>query len=337
MKRAPLAAAGLLAILVITLWLFRLPVLDSLGMIVHGAFGDKFGWSRTAVKSTPLLLTGLGMVVAWRAGMYNIGGEGQFVIGGLLGAWVAKMLLASSGLPPKLVTVAILVACSVGGAGYAWLAGWLHLKRGVQVVIGTILLNFIALQALGWAVSGPLQEAKGGLPLTDELPDSVLLAKWDPQTDLHAGVLIALLMAVGLYIFLFRTRAGFRLRVAGQSVRLARATRIDASGTQMQAMLLSGALCGLAGGVQYLGLGGQLGMGFSENWGFLGIPVALVGGLHPLLVIVSAGFFGALFAGSENMARFATAGPTLVYVIQGAAVLGFVAVQSLSKRSEATS
>ncbi|AIE87641.1 ABC transporter, permease protein [Fimbriimonas ginsengisoli Gsoil 348] len=298
----------------------------------HGAFGDKFGWSRTAVKSIPLLLTGLGMVVAWRAGMYNIGGEGQFVVGGVLGCVVAKAMLKAASLPPFLVTIGILAGCAVGGAVWAYLAGWLYVKRGVEVVISTILLNFVALQLLGWAVSGPLQEGKGQLPLTDLLPDAVMLPRFDRQTDLHAGVFLAIVMAFIVWGFLYFTKAGFRLRVVGDNAQVARANRIDAKRMQLVAMLISGALCGLAGGVEYTGTAGQLGSGFSQQWGFIGIPVALLGGLHPLLVMLSAGYFGALFAGSENLARFTPAGTTLIYVIQAAAVLGFVGVRALMRR-----
>jgi simple sugar transport system permease protein len=118
---------------------------------------------------------------------------------------------------------------------------------------------------------------------------------------------------------------------------MARASRIDAGKVQIQAMLISGALCGLAGGVEYVGIAGQLGTDFSQQWGFLGIPVALLGALHPLACIASAVLFGSLFAGSENLARFTNAGATLVYVIQAVAVLGYVGIKAyLDSRKPAT-
>jgi len=334
--RATVTVIGLVLVLVLTLLAFRLPVFDSLKLIAEGAFGDKFGLSRTAIKTTPLLLTGLGMVVAWRAGMYNIGGEGQFIVGGLSGAWLAKSLiggpLATAGPAGQIL---LLVVCALGGAAWAWLAGWLFVKRGVEVVISTILLNFIALQLLSWAVNGPLQEAKRQLPLTDPLPEALMLAKFDRQMDVHSGVLLALLVAVGVYVYLFLTKGGFQLRLVGENPKVARSYHINPDRTHLRAMLISGALCGLAGGVEYVGLSGQLGSGFSQQWGFLGIPVALLGGLHPLLVVLSATYFGALFAGSENLARFTTAGTTLIYVIQAAAVLGFVGLNALADRRPA--
>jgi len=331
--RAALFPIGLLAVLVLTLCVFRLPILDSLKLLFSGAFGDKFAWSRTAVKSTPLLLTGLGMVVAWRGGMYNIGGEGQFIVGGVFGASVAKFtVFVPHPLHGWVSTILILVACVVGGAAWAWLAGWLYVRRGVEFVISTILLNFVALQFLGYCASGPLQEMKKQVPLTDSLPDSVMLPKLSRQMDVHLGVAIAILVAGLTYVYLFRTRPGYRLRLVGESTRMARANRIDVGKARIQAMVVSGALCGLAGGVEYLGMASQLGSGFSQQWGFLGIPVALLGGLHPLLCIGSAGVFGALFAGSEDLARFTTAGSTLVYVIQAVAVLGYVGIKAYTDK-----
>jgi len=323
----------LLLILVVTLALFRLPVVDSLKLLFAGSFGDQYGWSRTAVKSTPLLLTGLGMVVAWRGGMYNIGGEGQFIVGGLCGAAVAKWCVFSAHpLPVGLGTALILTACVLGGAGYAWLAGWLYIRRGVEVVISTILLNFIALQVLGYACSGPLQEVKKQVPLSDALPDTWMLHKLNRQMDVHSGVFMALGVALAVYVLLFRTKLGYKIRLVGENARMARANRLDVDRSRLTAIVLSGALCGFAGGIEYMGMAGQVGAGFSQQWGFLGIPVALLGGLHPLICLGSATVFGALFAGSENLARFTQAGATLVYVIQAVTVLGYVGIKAVSDR-----
>jgi simple sugar transport system permease protein len=267
------------------------------------------------------------MVVAWRAGVYNIGGEGQLLMGALLGAALAKFIVPT-GLPGPIGCGLILVASMVGGAGWATLASWLSIRRGVEVVIGTILLNFVAIQLLNWAVAGPLQEAKHTVPLTDALPEAWMLPKLSRQLDVNFGSVIAILFAVAVSVFLFRTVAGYQLRLVGESPRTARAYQVSPTLAKYRAMAWSGALCGLAGGLDYAGVAGQIGNGFSQQWGFLAIPVALLGALHPLGVIPSAIYFGALFAGSENLARFTPAGTTIVFVIQGAAVLTFVAVRS---------
>lgn len=331
MKRAAITIVGLATILILTLLVFNLPLANSLGFLAKGAFGDKFAIARTILKTVPLTLTGLGILVAWRAGMYNIGGEGQFIVGGIAGAWMAKSALQAN-LPAPAITVLILVACMAGGAGWAGIAAWMQVKRGVEVVISTILLNFVAIQLLNYVAAGPLQEAKKQLPLTDLLPAQVMLPKFDRQTDLHAGIFIVLAAVALVYVYLFLTKGGFRLRLVGENPRVARANLVNAHSVQFRAMLLSGALCGLAAGVEYTALAGQLGAGFSQNWGFLAIPVALLSNLHPLLLLLSALYFGALFSGSENLARFTTAGTTLIYVIQAAAVLGFVALRSIADK-----
>jgi simple sugar transport system permease protein len=319
-------AVGLVLVLVLTLAVFGLPVGPSLALIGEGAFGDKFAIARTLVKATPLVLTGLGMVVAWKGGMYNIGGEGQYIIGAMFAATVVKGVLPN---PHPLYGPLILVAAVVGGAGYGLLAGWLYVARGVEVVISTILLNFVAVQLLRYAVTGPLQEAKRQVPESDLVPKALALAKFDRQMDLHIGTFIALAMVVVVWLFLFYTRAGYRIRLVGDNRNVARANFIPAGRVQLLSMAVSGGLCGLAGGIEYLGPAGQLGFNFPQDWGFLGIPIALLAGLNPAGVVPAAIYFGALFAGSDNLARYTTAGPTMIFVIQAVAVLGFVGLSTL--------
>lgn len=330
MIRALLTAFGLVVVLALTLACFGVGVGPGLQLLAEGAFGDKFAVARTLVKATPLLLTALGMTVAWKTGVYNIGGEGQYIVGAVFAAAIGKLLLPTP--PGPIWTVLMLIAGIIGGASYAALAGWLFVRRGVEIVISTILLNFIAIQILGWAVEGPLKEKAGQVPQTDSIPDSAMLVKFDRQMDLHAGVVLALLAAVAVYLLMYRTRLGFLMRVTGDNRRAARANQIPADRLQVVAMAISGGLCGLAGGVQYLGIVGRLGTTFPEQWGFLGIPVALLGGLHPLGVIPAAVYFGALFAGSDQLSRFTPAGTSLVYVIQAVAVLGFVAMSTAKWR-----
>ncbi len=325
--------AGLFIILVLTLLALRLPVGDSLRLIWTGAFGDEAGVHRTLVRLIPLTLCGLGIIVAWRGGMYNIGGEGQFIAGGLVGCIVAKALLKMAHPPGWWLTdSAVLLGGIAGGAAWGALAGWLYVRRGVEVVISTILLNFIALQLLLYAVSGPLQEGKGQLPLTDKIPDALMLPRFNRQTDLHVGIFVAAFAVLAVFGWLFFTKSGFCLRVVGENPRVARANRIDAGRTRILAMAISGGLCGLAGGVEYVGVAGQLGNSFSQQWGFLAIPVALLAGLHPLILVLSGLYFAAILAGSKTMAGFTSDGTVLIYVVQAAAVLGLVALHAVRSR-----
>lgn len=326
------APLGLLGVLVLTLGAFGLPIGSSLGLIAQGAFGDRLGLATTLVQTTPLLVASLGILLAWRAGVYNIGGEGQYIVGALVGAAVA---LAIRGAPGALATPILLGACAAGGGIFAWLAGWLQERRGVPVVISTILLNFVAAHLHTWAVSGPLREASGMTPRTEGLPSSWMLPRLDPQTSLHGGVILAGLLVPLVAICLFHTRGGYRLRFVGQNPRVSRSFGIDVSKTRISAMAASGALCGLAGGITLLGVSGRVGLGFGESWGFLAIPVALLGALNPYGVLCSSLYFGMVVSGARNLTGFSDAKTTLVSVIQGVAVLGFLLIWELMNRRRA--
>ncbi|MBL8047871.1 MAG: ABC transporter permease [Chthonomonas sp.] len=313
--------------LCLTLLALGLPVGDSLAILFKGGLANKFGLSRTLVNATPLLLAGLGVIVAWRAGMYSIGGEGQFICGGIAGALLFAVM---PGAPPLL----LLAASVVGGAALAVLVAWLQIRRGVQLVISTILLNFVALQLLEWVSAGPLRDPGGGVPMTKRLPDTQMLLRWDRQIDLHFGVPLAVTIAILVFLFLYRTTYGFSLRFVGQNPVAAEVNRLPVSRIQLGAMALSGALCGLAGGVEYAGMAGQLGASFSQNWGFLAIPVAILGGLHPLGVVVSALAFGMLIAGTDQLARTGGAQSSIVAIIQGVSMLLVIAFAELNRRRQ---
>jgi simple sugar transport system permease protein len=320
---------GLLAILALTIVAFGLPLGQSMQLLFEGAFADKFGIHRTILKSAPLIIVALGTIVAWRAGMFNIGGEGQLIFGVCCGGAIAAL---ASGLPAGIQTPAILVACGVGGAIYAAIAGWLYASRGVNVVISTILLNFVAIHLLNYLVRGPLQTSAGTIPQSEPLSKSVQFGIIDAQTALHTGILLVPLLALVVWAWLRFTKSGFRLRLTGANPFAARAARMPVARIQVGSLMVSGALCGMAGGIEYLGSSGILFDDFSPGWGFMGIPVALLAGLHPLGAILSGLYFGALFAGSKNLEAFGATGSALVFAMQGAAVLAFVALSRLAAR-----
>lgn len=327
-----LLPVGLIAILALTILAFGLPLGESLQLLFEGAFADKYGVHRTILKSVPLIFVALATVLSWRAGMFNIGGEGQLIIGVCFGGVVASL---SAGLPAWLSTTLIFVSCGVGGAAYASIAGWLHATRGVNVVISTILLNFVAIHCLSWLIRGPLQTSNTAIPQSEPLSEAVRFTVLDPQTALHSGVLLCPLAALVVWFWLSRTAGGFRLRLVGSNPNAARAARVPVARTQVLALMASGALCGFAGGIEFLGSNGVLFDGFSPGWGYLGIPVALLAGLHPIGVLASGLYFGALFAGSKNLEAFGGAGSALVFAMQGAAVLAFVALTRLAPTQRA--
>ena len=325
LRQGAVVSVGLVLLLILTLAVLTPNPFESARLLAVGAFGGELGVTRTLVKWIPLTLAGLGIVVAWRGGMYNIGGEGQFVVGGIAGALIAIPMMDSK-LGWVVAAPLILGASLLSGAAWGWIAGWLFVRRGVEVVISTILMNFVALQMLAYLVSGPMRERSGKLPQTDRLAAQTALPKFNPAFDLHYGIGFAIVAVALVYVFLYLTKQGFQLRLVGENSRAARANRIDAPRARMLAMAVSGGLCGLAGGIEYMGVTQQLGQGFSQNWGFLAIPVALLAGLHPILVCLSALYFAAILAGSRNLAGFTADGTVLIYIVQAAAVLGLVAL-----------
>ena len=297
----------------------------ALSALADGAFGSAYAVADTLTKMTPLLLTGLGVAVAFRARLWNIGGEGQFLVGALAASALGAYAL--DGLPAPILIPVILLAGAAAGALWAGLAGWMRVARNVPEVISTIMLNFVAAQLLSYLVHGPMQEASHAQPASAPLPPSATLPFLWPGTTLHWGFALALLMAVFVSIYLNRTGAGFALRVVGANPDAARVSGLDVGRTQLATMLWSGALCGLAGAVELSGVVGTLYENYSPGYGFAAVAVALLGRLNPYGIIASALFFGALAAGSGSMERTANISANLSYVLQAGTLLVLLGFQ----------
>ncbi|GDX40699.1 ABC transporter permease [Armatimonadota bacterium] len=339
-------SVGLTVLLVLTFLALRVPPMEGLTKIWEGAIGSKddgywYPLTETLLKAIPLTLTGLSVVIAWRAGLFSIGAEGQLTIGIVVATSIAKL---GAHLPGTLLALLMLIGAMSSGALWGLLAAWLRIRRNVQEVISTIMLNYIALQILAWAVEGPLQEATHVKPQSDPLPPAALLPRILPmsltdgiQTRLHLGVVFAVIAVIMVTIYLFRTPGGFALRLIGQNPEAAKLARLNADNIRLKAMALSGALCGLAGAIELMGVTGTLYRDFSPGWGYTAIPVALLGGLHPVGAAFSALFFGGLTSGTSNLARFTKGvSSVLVYVIQGAAVLAVVGARAWKNRKAGT-
>lgn len=216
-----------------------------------GAAGDTYRLSETAVKACPLLLTGLAVMLALHAGIWNIGAEGQLLLGALATAWVGQY---TSTLPSGLAIVLTCSAAFLAGMVWAGCAAFLKQQRQVSEVISTIMLNFIAVYLVSYGVHGPLMEAAGQYPQTDPLPAAATLPRLFPPSRFHLGILLAVGAAVLVWIFLFRTKAGFRLRATGANATAARFAGIEVEREILWAFLLSGALAGLAGGIEVSGV-----------------------------------------------------------------------------------
>ena len=308
MKRiAAAVAAAIAAVLLLALSgaAFGHSPRELLAILINGSIGSRFALEGTLLKSVPLLLTGLSVAVAFRAGVWNIGAEGQFIVGAMAG------LLASSW-----GTIPALIASMLAGAAWASIATAMRLWRNAPEVLTTILLNFIAIHLLGWSVNGPLQERIAQYPQSDRAG-----AELATFGALHSGLLIALAMSVAAWWLLYRTGEGLRLRATGFNPFAARWAGINVSGQIARAMALSGAFAGLAGGIELLGVTHRLFERFAAGYGYSGIAVALLAQLHPLAVALSAVFFGALVTGAGELQRSANISSAVATLGQAVVIL----------------
>lgn len=310
----------------------------ALGALWRGSFGSADAIaSATLVRATPLVLAGLAVAIAFRAGVWNIGAEGQLLAGAAVAAALALALpRALAGLPVAVVAPVVLLAGAAAGAAWAGVAAVLRRRFRVPEVISTIMLNFVAVSLVGWLVRGPLQEPLGIYPQSDAIPEAARLPFLFPGSRLHAGAVLALLAALLLAWVLRATAAGFRLRATGANPDAARiAGRIDVARTTTLAFLASGALAGLAGATEVAGVTWALYENLSPGWGFTAIAVALLARLDPILVVASGVLFGALEAGGAAMQRDAGVPSVLVQVVEAMLVLGVLALGRLRARRAA--
>jgi len=284
--------------------------------LLQGAVGNRGLVATTLVKSIPLMLAGLAVVLAYRASVFNIGGEGQIYMGALFAVWVGTLLH----LPAGLHLLVALAAGMLGGFLWSAIPGYLKATRGFNEVIVTIFMNYIALAIVGYLVHGPMRESgwnfqSRAVDATARLP--IILS----GTSLHLGLVVALIAAAAVYVLLFHTPLGYQLRMVGFNAEAARYAGIKVTRITVLAMALSGALAGLAGAVELTGMQYRLLEGFSPGWGFDAIAVALVGQLHPAGVLLAALFFGALRTGANSMQTAVGLPVVVVQVIQGLTVL----------------
>ena len=302
--------------------------------MAQGAFGDwpaffESGRSvvvlrplgEAATKAGLLSLTGLSVAVAFRVGLFNIGAQGQLVVGALAAAYVGAHLELPSALH---ITLALLAAAAVGAA-WALLATALKLWRGVHEVISTIMLNWVAVSLVeNWLVVGPLKAVASGtnsLSGTAQIHASAELPRLvGTSSRLNAGFLLAVLLAVLIALWMSRTRSGYEARAVGLAPKAAEAAGIDVRLRIVQAMAVSGALAGLAGGVLILGTELKYPATLATPYGFDGIAIALIGQSHPLGALASALVFGALRAGGTHM-QFFGVHKSFPELIQGLALL----------------
>ena len=278
--------------------------------------------AEAAVRASPLLFCAIAFLLAWKAGIVNIGAEGQFLAGALAAAAVATRAPA----PPALILWGALAAGILAGAGWAAIAAWLARRRGVLDVLATILLNFVAAGLVSTAVHGFLQERARTFPQSDPVPEAARLPILFPGTRLHAGVAIPVLLALLLFRFLAKTRTGFRVRAAGTGPRAAEFAGIPVASVRQAVFVVSGAIAGLGGAVELLGVSGRLFESFSPGYGYIGLAVAVVGAFHPLGAVAAASGFGALNVLAGLLQRRAGISAASALLIEGALLLAALAL-----------
>lgn len=300
----------------------------SLGVIA--AHINKFLLAQSLAKVTPLLFTGLAVGLALRAGLFNIGAQGQMTMGALaaaaVGSWGGARGSGSPTLPSLLHIPLTLLAGASAGALWGALPGLLKARRGVHEVITTIMLNYVALNLATYLVTHGLRDAKSMAVQTPLMAASSWLTPLVPGGNLTVGLFLALLTAFAVAFLMRRTALGYEIRAVGLSAEAARASGIAVARTLVTTMALSGALAGLAGAVETMAIHHRYVQGVAGNYGFDGIAVALLGGLTGPGVILSALFFGALASGAAFM-QLQTEVPDSISVIVQALVIIFVGVR----------
>ena len=288
-----------------------------------GSFGSSYAFaSATLVRATPLILAGLAVAVAFRAGIWNIGAEGQLLVGAAAATAVALRFGADLG---AFVLVPAIVAGALAGALFAGIAGVLRARFGVLEIISTIMLNFVGLHLIGYLIRGPLQEPTGLYPQSATLPPDSRLPLLIPGSRLHWGLGIAVLAAVALWSVLRFTEIGFRIRAVGANPLAARvAGSIDVASVALTAFLASGALAGIAGALEVTGVTYALYESLSPGYGYTAIAVALLARLDPFGILVTGTLLGALQAGGAAMQRDAGVPSVLVTIVEAVLILAMV-------------
>lgn len=334
---ATLAALALGAVMLLFL---RANPLTAYGAMVEGAFGSPNALAETVVKATPLLLVGLGICISFRGDVINIGGEGQMILGAILATFIGISL---PDWPAWIAVPLAMVVGFLGGAIWGGIPGVLKAYFNVNEILSTIMMNAIAVQLMNFLLKGPMLDPvqldrDSRIPETARLPEAFDLPRLIP-TRLHLGAAIAVILAILVYILLWRTTLGYRIRAVGQNPHASRYAGINVKRNIVLALLLSGAFAGLAGAIQVYGLNHRMftdgsATGFTGSAGFNGIVAALFGQLHPLGTIPASFLFGAMLVGANKLQRVVQVPSALITALNGLVVIFVVSSEIWRRRRQ---
>ncbi len=285
--------------------------------LFKGAFGNKRAILDTLVQATPLIFTGLATVVAFRGRVWNIGGEGQFVAGAMMAAWISIYL---GDLPKVIVLPVILIGSMAGGAAWAAIAGYLRARFGSNEIIVTVMMNYLIQFILSYLLLGPWQAPDSSYLQTISFAENTYLPTFF-NSHLDLGFFLGLIFAVLIYVLLWKLPLGFEIRSIGVNPVAAQYKGVDTKRTIILIMIISGALAGLGGGAILSGVLHRLRLDISVGYGFTGILVAMMGRLNPFGVILAAIFFGAIDNGATFMQIETGVPVALIPTFQGIVLL----------------
>jgi len=335
-----LATLAALAVGAIMLLALGANPVKAYGALLEGAFGSTNAVAETAVKAIPLLLVGLGICIAFRGNVINIGGEGQMIIGAIFATLIGVSL---PDLPGWAIIPLAMLMGFIGGAIWGGIPGALKAYFGVNEILSTVMMNAIAVQIMNYLLRGPMidpaqKKLASQIPQTARLAEAFHLPRLAP-TRLHLGAAIAVILAILVYVLLWRTTLGYRIRAVGQNPDAARYGGIPVRQHVVIALLLSGAFAGLAGAIQVYGLNYRMitdgsASGFTGNAGFNGIVAALFGQLHPIGAIPASFFFGALLVGANKLQRVMQVPSAFITTLNGMVVIFVVSSEIWRRRRQ---
>lgn len=295
------AALGALLLAAIPIAAAGAPVIEAYRVMFEGALGSRFALTEVVARATPLILTGLAVAVSFRARLFNIGAEGQLYMGALAAVFVGSGRFDG---PAPVMIASVLAAGALAGAIMMLVPTLLKVKLGADEVVVTLLLNFVVALFVQMMIEGPMKDPMSlGWPQTESILDSATLPKLIEKTRVHAGLIVALVAALGVHLLLKRTTIGFEIRAVGAGPQAARFAGMSVTGAMLTVGALSGALAGLAGVGEVTGLKGYLTSDLSPGYGYAGIVVAMLAGLSPIGVVVAALYVAAVFVGADSMSR----------------------------------
>ncbi|ADU61266.1 MAG: ABC transporter permease [Pseudodesulfovibrio sp.] len=327
---APVIAVGaaMLVCSALLVWGGASPV-QGWALLLQGALGSKFAISETLTRATPLILTGLAAAVAFRAKLWNIGGEGQFYMGAIVATWLGTGPFA---MPAYLMIPSLFLAGAMGGGLLLLVPTLLKTRLQVDEVVTTLLLNFIVILFVNWLVFGPWKDPMAmGWPQAAPMVDEAMLPLILAKTRLHFGFFIALACAVGVWWFMRATTWGFEIRAVGASPRASAFAGMPVGAATVRTALLSGGLAAMAGVAELCGVKGYLTLDLSPGFGYSGIVVAMLAALHPLGVVASALFVAVVYIGADSMSRAINVSSYIADVTTAVCLLAVLVAMFLTK------